>query len=76
MVIQAGNPDEQAALNSLLWRIVANNGGEITITNKEFMDIPANAKLLANTDIVTDSIIVKAMIDHSVIIQKKPRLIV
>ena len=76
MVIQAGNPSEQAALNSLLWRIVANNSGKISIPNKELQEIPANAKLMADTDILTDSVIIRAVIDNSMIIQKKKRLIV
>ena len=66
---------DQATLNSLLWRIVMNQGGKITLSYDNIKNIPAESGLKVDNIPGTDNIRIKAVIKSPITTQDR-RIIV
>jgi len=58
----------QAIINSLFWKIVARNGGMISIDADEIKQVPANSSLNVQYDTFNKKLIVKSVLVKSNII--------
>lgn len=57
-----GKQNAQTALNNVLWRIVMNNGGTLSISRYEMDQVPPEAALEATFDSTTNSMIIRSML--------------
>ena len=61
-VAKYGKANVQTALNNVLWRIVMNNGGTLSIPRYEMDQVPPEAAIEATFDSTTNSLIIRAML--------------
>jgi len=64
----------QALTNTVLWRIIDNNGGIMNIPKIVMDTVPANAKLNTEFDPGTNSFVITAVKPESDIIQPEKKL--
>jgi hypothetical protein len=57
-----GKQNIQHVFNSLLWKIVSNNGGKINIACSELKKVPPQAALKAKYDQATDTMVIVSII--------------
>jgi len=62
---------EQDTLNSLLWRIVMNQGGTIKVDYSDIKNIPKYAGIKVNTILGTEFIEIKAVVNSPIATPKK-----
>lgn len=55
-----GKENTQTALNNLLWKIVMQRGGKISMPVDELKKVPANAALMGQVDSKTNKFVVVA----------------
>ena len=62
---------DQSTLNSLLWRIVMNQGGTIKVRYSDIMNIPENAGIKVDNIPGTEFVEIKAVVNSSIATPEK-----